>query len=60
MQPAAPVGGAYEARVVVIDPVIDAASSTFGVRLLLPNPDARIPAGLRCSVEWHDEQQVSR
>ena len=52
VRPAAPVGGAYEARVVVIDPVIDAASSTFGVRLLLPNPDARIPAGLRCGVSW--------
>lgn len=52
VQPAAPVGGSYPAQVAVVDPVIDAASSTFGVRLLLANPDNRIPAGLRCGVTW--------
>lgn len=34
----------------VVDPLIDAASGTFGVRLLLSNPGAAIPAGLRCDV----------
>ena len=33
-----------------VDRVIDAASNTFRVRLELPNPDAAIPAGLRCKV----------
>ena len=60
VKPADPVGGSYEAQVVVVDPVIDAASSTFGVRLLLPNPTARIPAGLRCSVVWRSAPQAAR
>lgn len=42
--------GAQKARVTVVDRVIDAASGTFGVRLQLPNPGNRIPAGLRCTV----------
>lgn len=48
----APVGGRYSAMVEVIDPLIDARSGTFGIRLLLPNPDNKIPAGLRCKVEF--------
>ena len=36
------------ARVVNIDRVIDPRSATFRLRLELPNPDFRIPAGLRC------------
>lgn len=36
------------ATVVLIDRMVDAASNTFRVRLSLPNPDYRIPAGLRC------------
>jgi RND family efflux transporter MFP subunit len=46
--PDQPLGGQYPAKVVIVDPVIDAASGTFGVRLLLPNSDWRLPAGLRC------------
>jgi len=42
--------GAYHAKVVVVDKVIDAASGTLGVRLQLPNPDNKIPAGIKCSV----------
>ena len=37
-----------EATVINVDSVIDPASSTFRVRLSLPNPDYRIPSGLRC------------
>lgn len=48
----APVGGRYIAKVEVIDPLMDARSGTFGIRLLLPNPDNKIPAGLRCKVEF--------
>jgi RND family efflux transporter MFP subunit len=50
--PEAPVGGAHLARVAVVDRVIDAASGTFGVRLVLPNPDLTLPAGLRCRVRF--------
>ncbi len=39
---------AQQATVERIDRVADAASGTYGVRLLLPNPHYRIPAGLRC------------
>lgn len=39
-----------QAMVTHIDPVIDAASNTFRVRLSLANPDRRIPAGARCSL----------
>jgi len=42
--------GSFKARVVVVDKVIDAASGTLGVRLQLPNPDHKIPAGIKCSV----------
>jgi RND family efflux transporter MFP subunit len=42
--------GSYQAKVVVVDKVIDAASGTLGVRLQLPNPDNKIPAGIKCSV----------
>jgi membrane fusion protein, multidrug efflux system len=35
----------------VVDKLIDAASGTFGVRLQLPNPNHKIPAGIKCSVE---------
>lgn len=34
-----------------IDRVLDAASNSFRVRLKLPNPDHKLPAGLRCKVE---------
>ncbi|CUJ94400.1 copper/silver efflux system membrane fusion protein CusB [Shimia thalassica] len=36
------------ATVDVIDQVFDAASATFGMRLVLPNPDGALPAGVRC------------
>ena len=50
--PDAPVGGRYEARVTIVDPVIDASSGTFGVRLDLPNAEAGLPAGLRCQLRF--------
>ena len=48
--PEAPIGGQYVAEVKIVDRVIDAASGTFGVRLELPNPNHRLPAGLKCKV----------
>ena len=44
--------GGYKAKVTVVDRVIDAASGTFGVRLELPNPGNKIPAGIRCAVKF--------
>lgn len=44
--------GSFAARVVAVDRVIDAASGTWGVRLELPNPGNRIPAGIKCTVSF--------
>jgi RND family efflux transporter MFP subunit len=52
VMPEAPVGGRYRARVEIVDPVMDAASGTFGVRLRLPNPGNAIPAGVKCRVRF--------
>ena len=51
----APLEAVYQATVDAIDPVIDAASDTFRVRLVLPNPGNAIPAGIRCSVRLPDQ-----
>ncbi len=48
--PENPVGGRYPATVKVVDRVMDAASGTFGVRLELPNPGLKLPAGIRCKL----------
>lgn len=48
----APIKGKYACTVKVVDQVIDAASGTFGVRLTLPNPTGRLPAGLKCRVRF--------
>lgn len=52
VSPESPVGGRYEAKVTVVDNVLDASSGTFGVRLELPNPERLIPAGARCRVAF--------
>ncbi|PID59955.1 MAG: efflux transporter periplasmic adaptor subunit [Gammaproteobacteria bacterium] len=44
------IGEQISAKVDRVDPVADAASGTFGVRLLMPNPSGEIPAGVRCQV----------
>ena len=46
------LGGRYAATVTVIDSVFDTASGTFGVRLELPNAAAKLPAGIRCQVDF--------
>lgn len=50
--PDPPINGQYTARVKVVDPVVDAASGTFGVRLELPNPKHMIPPGVRCRADF--------
>jgi membrane fusion protein (multidrug efflux system) len=58
LKPEAPVGGVYKAKVTVVDRVVDAASGTFGVRMELPNPDLRLPAGLKCTVQVSPKERT--
>jgi multidrug efflux pump subunit AcrA (membrane-fusion protein) len=53
VRPDEPIGGERRADVIVVDRVFDAASGTFGVRLELPNPGQKLPAGQRCSVTFN-------
>lgn len=46
----------YVAKVTIVDRVVDAASGTFGVRLALPNPQYKIPAGVKCVAEFSVEE----
>ncbi len=41
-----------EGEVIAVDRIGDTASNTFGVKLRMPNPDNRIPAGLKCVVKF--------
>lgn len=50
--PEPPYDQAREAEVKIVDRIIDGASGTFGVRLLVPNPEHDLPGGLRCSVRF--------
>ena len=56
VMPDPPVGGTYQAKVVVVDQVFDAASNTIGVRLELPNPDLHLPAGIHCRARFGDDR----
>lgn len=49
----------YDAKVTIVDRVIDPASGTFGVRLELPNPDYRLPGGLKCTVHFTESANIS-
>ncbi|MDJ0877748.1 MAG: efflux RND transporter periplasmic adaptor subunit [Halieaceae bacterium] len=50
--PEQPIGGELQALVKTVDPVVDAASGTFRVRLELDNSDNAIPAGISCGVKF--------
>lgn len=50
--PEGPRKGPFKARVTIVDRVVDAASGTFGVRLTMPNPKNRIPAGVKCEAAF--------
>ena len=54
VMPAAPIGGEYEAEVIAVDRVFDAASDTFGVRLKMDNPEGKLVAGIDCKIEIAD------
>ena len=42
----------YSAKVTIVNPVVNSASGTFGVRLEMPNPNNLIPSGLACTVNF--------
>jgi RND family efflux transporter MFP subunit len=44
-------GETWQATVSRVDSVADVASGTYGVRLVMPNPEHKIPAGLRCRMQ---------
>ena len=56
IHPEAPLGGVFIGQVDIVDEVIDAASGTFGARVVLPNPSYEIPAGLKCKVRFLPSQ----
>lgn len=60
VMPELPGAEAAMATVQHVDRVLDAASNSFRVRLSLPNPDNKLPAGLRCraDVPGADAQSV--
>lgn len=52
------LGGRHTAKTTVVDTVLDSASSTFGVRLELPNPKGSLPAGIRCRIEFPELKSI--
>ncbi len=52
VKPDFPVGSEYPASVRVVDRIIDAASGTFTILLELPNPDAYLVGGTRCTARF--------
>jgi RND family efflux transporter MFP subunit len=59
VQPEMPVGGSHEAVVKIVDPIVDAASGTFRIRLEIPNDDFSLISGLRCQVNFLDKMATS-
>lgn len=51
IRPELPGAAPVLATVRHVDQVLDAASNSFRVRLALPNPNLRLPAGLRCKAD---------
>jgi len=52
LSPEVPSPGLGKATVSVVDPIVDAASGSFGIRLSLPNPEGRPLGGLKCKVRF--------
>jgi RND family efflux transporter MFP subunit len=56
--PELPNAAPRQAKVVLVDSVIDGPSNTFRVRLELPNPKFELPAGPRCKVDLGPEAKL--
>lgn len=57
--PEVPKDQQYRGAVSLVDPVADAASGTFGVRVELPNPKGTIAAGVGCRVSFSDSSGLA-
>ncbi|MDH3319405.1 MAG: efflux RND transporter periplasmic adaptor subunit [Betaproteobacteria bacterium] len=60
VQPDMPNAVPREARVVLVDQLIDGPSNTFRARLELPNSNYEVPAGVRCKIELGAEVPTLR
>ena len=49
-----------DATVDIVAPVIDAASGTFDILLSLPNPENKLPGGLRCKINFDNLKTASK
>ena len=58
--PEMPGASLLDAKVVLVDKMLDAPSNTFRVRLRLPNPKGVIPAGVRCRAEFPGLEQPAK
>ena len=56
--PELPQYGEQTATVTIVDKLIDAASSTFGVRLERPNAEQQMPSGLKCLVRFEIKESA--
>jgi RND family efflux transporter MFP subunit len=56
--PELPNAAPRTAKVVLVDSVIDGPSNTFRARLELPNPNYKLPAGVRCKIELSNESKA--
>lgn len=52
--PQEPIGGAVDTVIEARSPIVDAASGLFRIKLSLPNPENRIPAGIRCTIAFSE------
>ncbi|WP_417843267.1 efflux RND transporter periplasmic adaptor subunit [Thalassospira sp.] len=41
-----------KAEISLVDQIVEPKSKTFGMRIVLPNPDLAIPAGIGCHIEF--------
>jgi len=55
--PELPNAAPRTAKVVLVDSVIDGPSNTFRARLELPNPNYKLPAGVRCKIDLAGESK---
>jgi RND family efflux transporter MFP subunit len=56
--PELPNAAPRTAKVVLVDSVIDGPSNTFRARLELPNPNYKLPAGVRCKIDLSSESKA--
>ncbi len=59
VMPQLPNSTALQAKVILVDKLIDGASNTFRVRAQIPNEDLAIPSGLRCKVELPKQTELN-